>query len=500
MFINKDRIKGTQWAKQAMDMAPLQAGIPCYCISYLTQKEIGESFGILILYFKKMENAVYFPQDRIDRLGKYYLGRRVEINNLYEGWKKIFEDLNLVVQKIRETNLEQLNNDDLLKLWQELFNQFSLGWIHSGFVEVYDNTSEQIIARFIENTNLSKNLKNEDKITLLEAEEMAIVQQERLDFVRLMNEIKENYKKYDKAVEKDPLLQRLINEHREKYYYMNANYGHAEEIKADEILKKVKHEYEKANYRLEEKSLLEIKKHYRNLKAEKDRIIHDYNIPKDLLAAFHYFSVLSDWRDKRKKMHQIGCVASQHIFDEIAHRNNIAGGLSKYLWLKDVEKSVVGLENLKNELESRAKESVLIIEDTGKFGWLFDIEARKIKDELDKTILSKSTKIIRGMSSYRGKITGIAKIINSTDAFHRFNHDDVLISSMTRVEFMPVVRKASAIVTDEGGITCHAAIVSRELEIPCIVGTRVATKIIKDGDFVEVDANEGIVRILKKAK
>ena len=57
--------------------------------------------------------------------------------------------------------------------------------------------------------------------------------------------------------------------------------------------------------------------------------------------------------------------------------------------------------------------------------------------------------------------------------------------------------RASAIVTDQGGITSHAAIVSRELKKPCIVGTRVATKTIKDGDLVEVNANHGIVRILK---
>ena len=57
--------------------------------------------------------------------------------------------------------------------------------------------------------------------------------------------------------------------------------------------------------------------------------------------------------------------------------------------------------------------------------------------------------------------------------------------------------KAGAIVTDEGGLTSHAAIVSRELKIPCIVGTKIATKILKDGDIVEVDAENGIVRKIK---
>jgi pyruvate,water dikinase len=61
------------------------------------------------------------------------------------------------------------------------------------------------------------------------------------------------------------------------------------------------------------------------------------------------------------------------------------------------------------------------------------------------------------------------------------------------------MHKAKAIITDEGGITCHAAIVSRELNKPCIIGTRFATQILKDGDLVVVDAEKGIVKIIKKS-
>ena len=65
---------------------------------------------------------------------------------------------------------------------------------------------------------------------------------------------------------------------------------------------------------------------------------------------------------------------------------------------------------------------------------------------------------------------------------------------------MPAIRKAKAIITDEGGLLCHAAIVSRELKIPCIIGTKIATKILKDNDLIEIDTNNGIVKIIKRAK
>jgi pyruvate,water dikinase len=61
------------------------------------------------------------------------------------------------------------------------------------------------------------------------------------------------------------------------------------------------------------------------------------------------------------------------------------------------------------------------------------------------------------------------------------------------------MKKAIAFITDEGGITCHAAIIARELKKPCIIGTKIATKVLKDGDLVEVDANKGVVKIIKKA-
>ena len=74
---------------------------------------------------------------------------------------------------------------------------------------------------------------------------------------------------------------------------------------------------------------------------------------------------------------------------------------------------------------------------------------------------------------------------------------DVLVTNMTTPNYLVAMKKAVAFITDEGGITCHAAIIAREMKKPCIIGTKNATKVLKDGDLVEVDANKGIVRKLK---
>lgn len=64
---------------------------------------------------------------------------------------------------------------------------------------------------------------------------------------------------------------------------------------------------------------------------------------------------------------------------------------------------------------------------------------------------------------------------------------------------LPIMKKSAAIVTDEGGITCHAAIVARELKKPCIIGTKITTQMLNNGDEVEVNANQGLITVIKRA-
>jgi pyruvate,water dikinase len=113
---------------------------------------------------------------------------------------------------------------------------------------------------------------------------------------------------------------------------------------------------------------------------------------------------------------------------------------------------------------------------------------------------SNNSKEIKGTVASVGKVRGKAVIIKDYNDLDKEYNNCILVSVMTSPDITPAIKKAKAIITDEGGITCHAAIISRELNIPCIIGTKNATKVLRDGDLVEVDANRGIVKILKRAK
>ncbi len=127
--------------------------------------------------------------------------------------------------------------------------------------------------------------------------------------------------------------------------------------------------------------------------------------------------------------------------------------------------------------------------------------AEELKD-LVKEDFANITKI-KGTIANKGKVSGRVRMVsfvakNYNEEVAAFKNGEVLVTGMTRPQIVHLCRLASAIVTDEGGITSHAAVVGREFGIPCIIATHDATKILETGDLVEVDANQGVVTIIEK--
>lgn len=108
-------------------------------------------------------------------------------------------------------------------------------------------------------------------------------------------------------------------------------------------------------------------------------------------------------------------------------------------------------------------------------------------DEGDRTVLTK------GLGASPGKAAGSVKIVKNTDELDKVQEGDILVTVMTTPDMVPAMKRANGIITDEGGVTCHAAIVSRELGIPCVVGTGDATSILPENSKVTLDGNKGVV-------
>lgn len=125
------------------------------------------------------------------------------------------------------------------------------------------------------------------------------------------------------------------------------------------------------------------------------------------------------------------------------------------------------------------------------------IEGEEAINNFIKEYENKNIKSFNGTIGCSGIAKGKVHIIKTKDNLKDFRKNEILVAISTNANYVPAMQKASAFVTDEGGITCHAAIVAREMQKPCIIGTKISTKVLKDGDLVEVDANKGIVRKIK---
>jgi phosphohistidine swiveling domain-containing protein len=167
--------------------------------------------------------------------------------------------------------------------------------------------------------------------------------------------------------------------------------------------------------------------------------------------------------------------------------------------VEDALRKEVTAEELKTRAKKRQDNGNIwcIVSKVGG-GVIFTEDPEDIKyiEEAVVPKVDKDAKEIRGTIGNPGTYTGPARIIMNTPDFGKMQAGDVLVSTMTTPDFIVLMQKSGAIVTDIGGLLCHAAIVSREMNKPCVIGTKFATQMLKDGDMVEVDANKGIVRII----
>ncbi|MBU5575370.1 MAG: phosphoenolpyruvate synthase [Candidatus Aenigmatarchaeota archaeon] len=129
-------------------------------------------------------------------------------------------------------------------------------------------------------------------------------------------------------------------------------------------------------------------------------------------------------------------------------------------------------------------------------GKIYIVQTRAVttlKEIEKREVTGFGKELLRGLGASPGIARGIVKIIHDLNEISKIEKGDILVTKMTSPDMVPAMEKSSGIITDQGGATCHASIVSRELGIPCIVGTKEATSILHDGDKVIVDAIHGIV-------
>jgi len=248
-----------------------------------------------------------------------------------------------------------------------------------------------------------------------------------------------------------------------------------------------------------EKELIDLKAKFKNRRKVFENFLKTIPISKaqkDLFRMAHEMCFIKDERDDYRRL---GSFQLQQLYLEIGRR----AGLS----LKEVANCLISeteeflktgkFKNIE-KIKERLNGYVLLRKDGSKIKVFSGKEAQKVaKQELSLLGKQQGVAQIKGIIGSQGRARGAVQVVVTKHDLRKVKKGDIMVAVTTHPDFVPAMRQAVAIITDEGGITCHAAIVSRELGIPCIIGTKIATKVLKDGDLIEVDATKGVVKILK---
>jgi pyruvate,water dikinase len=391
--------------------------------------------------------------------------------------------------KKRALYVEQFEKDDLSKMnYKQLANRIDEATML--FMESYGlfyATQPQFLEKFVEELQqqLKKNGVQEysDFLTLTTPTRPSIIVKEEIAIRELL--IKMLQKEHS---EKD--LQEYLHEYR----FVYALEGSEPKTKED-ILK----EFEKNTKNLNElKKEVEGKKRvYEELRKKQIRIIREHNIPKELIRKIALLQYIGNARLQLRHVWATETVI-QIAYSIEAIKRRFAPDTTNYT-NKEFDAFITHGKLVSEEtLKERTKLSLIGIFNGKK---IF-LVGKEVEDFLEKNLEKEIiTNEVSGMVACKGVVEGIARVITPQMDIMKeiieMKKGEVLVANQTRPFMMPAIYKASAIVTDEGGITSHAAIVSREFNLPCIVGTQNSTRTFKTGDRILVDANKGIAKKLK---
>ncbi|MDA2921645.1 PEP-utilizing enzyme [Patescibacteria group bacterium AH-259-L07] len=313
--------------------------------------------------------------------------------------------------------------------------------------------------------------------------------EERLDLLRIaMKILKENLRLNSTKTRK------WIEKHQKQYCWINFGYvGPA--LDFNYFQKELKQLLIKNDIKRLRKMYLEKKNELEKIKKEQDRMEKELGFSKLLRKRFFIIRDQTYYKQYRKEVLFHGFYACELIQKELAKRWHLPLKFFKYILPHEYKKDEI------RELYFRRKKLCVYYIDNNQESVYVGEGAKKIRVFLEiKGEEVEQVKQLKGNVACVGKVTGTVKIVIGVGHLEKLEKGDILVSFSTNPQMIIAMKKAGAIITEQGGIASHAAIVSREFRIPCLVGVAKVTKVLKDGDFVEVDAEKGIVKVIKKAK
>ncbi len=480
-----------EWYEEHAEANPLIICLPAHAmangIAFLKNQ-----YKFVLNFYKNGETKWCTLVEDQDRLFEEILSVYMNNKEEFEGWFSEFEKESAkykqMFDELMKIDLKSLTEEGLWdehsKIWQQLIISRRISMI----IDPIMFSSERRMIKELGEYCKKEKIKDVSKIysILTSPEKDSFLNFFELELIEIAEKVKGS-----NLIDNPEEFARLdiVKKHLNKYFCAKGNWGYGYRYTVDMVIEEVKELLKEDLDELEKKK----KQLSRENKRARKKLLDRYGFSDTIKALSDLSVFVSYWQDLRKENALKFIYYETRFAEEFARRYELNVKDVILFDIEEIKEFVRDRERFISEVEKR-KKPFLVIHTLNK---IENVYGEKAKYYFDKVVsLADSDKIseIKGVCASPGKAIGKVRIVNTVEEFSKFKKGDVLVTGMTRPEYIGLMKKAAAIVTSDGGITSHAAIVSRELEKPCITGTKIALKVLKDNDLVEVDADKGVVR------
>ncbi|MFH1713023.1 MAG: PEP-utilizing enzyme [Candidatus Jacksonbacteria bacterium] len=392
--------------------------------------------------------------------------------------------------RLQKTDWSKKSNQQIKKILDDLlakYRELACAWYAQYPLDEHFETSiERKLAQYFPSSHPDFR-----KFVLIftDPKEMTDVAEERWRLMKLARKFKKNKERLLRLSKRARVD---INQHLAKFAYINRGLATSKPYTFQDMVERVKEAWQG------EQSLEELIYFSSEHKIEDDYkwALKQIKLKADLSKLIRQARLHSYLRNRRVEAFFLADYGASFMYNEIARRAKFNPDWIMEITMPEMYGALKGKSlPAKREMQRRFKNYAMVVREAKT---KFIVNRKEIK-KLEKKyfVVSKKTKELKGrMACLGGVITGRAKVCLDKNQINKVKKGDILITQFTTPDFVPAMERAAAIVADQGGLSSHAAIVSRELGVPCVIDTKNATRLIKDNDLIEIDARQGIIKIL----
>lgn len=457
-----------------------------------------KDFGVWFSYLSEVEKSGM-------KAAKKFYHHPNQLRKLKTEYRACIKVIQEARQFVHQQSFSQLSYDELLDLYRTFIDVYERFWTVTIQSEITGYGLNGYFTRVI-----PKYFKPEEETEVLSilttSDDLSFYQKEEMVFYSILKSLKpsqtvlKNNKKFRNWLEaKHSRVDYKLQQHAQEYSWLMNNYKRGQPLPETYFYTRARQVLSVSDDLARE--IRDIKKQFRSSLNKKRALLK--KLPAGRLK-FYAQQVVGDvvaWQDDRKGWQMRAQEVIYRFLQEFARRKKISLDKWHYLTPPEVWSVLVGaLDFPHRDVKARQKRMFVPVDYKS-----YTIYTGRIADKFYRAYRTgdrdKSVREVKGIVGSRGTpglFRAKVQILRGPNQVKSFKKGRVLVAELTSPDYIAAIRKASAIITDHGGLTSHAAVVAREFNIPCIVGTKNATQAFSNGDLVEINATRGIIKRVKK--